>query len=141
MTGLDLEGALGVSIHAGRLVRLWEARTGRRLGTHLARHELSACATGAGGVVAVGDACGGVYVFSVDAHFAPHALHRTNAPVRSLALVPLGDRADPSIAVVSTSARAVSLCVVRSSLWPPADAERVALAMPELIAADGDLIR
>ncbi len=62
-------GGLGVSAHAGRLVRLWDARTGRRLAAAEHRRELSACAA-ARAVVAAGDAAGHVNLYPTDAEFA-----------------------------------------------------------------------
>jgi H+/Cl- antiporter ClcA len=48
-----------VSTHVGRLVRLWDARSGRRLAASEARRELTACAAAAG-LAAVGDVAGTV---------------------------------------------------------------------------------
>ncbi|KAJ1620688.1 hypothetical protein T492DRAFT_1076029 [Pavlovales sp. CCMP2436] len=61
MTSVSLLGSVGVSTHADKLVRLWEARSGRRIAAHQHKHELTACA-GVAGVAAVGDVTGAVYV-------------------------------------------------------------------------------
>jgi hypothetical protein len=136
MTSVALLGNVGVSTHAGRLVRLWEAGTGRRLAAYHHRHDLSAVAGldgPAGCLLALGDVAGGVSVFAADsADFAPLALPRAAGAVRSLALVGLGAGADRRVAVLTASAGELTASVVRcaadSSAWPPADAAQQAHA-------------
>lgn len=146
MTGAALLGPVGVSTHGGRLVRLWEARTGRRLAAHIHKHELSACA-GAAGVVAVGDVAGGVHVYGVESDFSPLLLPRGAGPVTSLALLPLhADRA-PRVAVVAASGGGgsgrceVSVSVARCEPWPPLETARSVLGIAELAAGGSGAVR
>ena len=59
MTCLALLGEVGVSLHAGRLARLWDARTGRRLAAYEHKRELTALAA-AGEYIVAGDEKGGL---------------------------------------------------------------------------------
>ena len=71
-----------VSTHDGRLVRLWDARSGRRLAASEARRELTACAAAAG-LAAVGDVAGTVHPLpsmpSVSMHARALYTHGTHA--------------------------------------------------------------
>ena len=72
MTGLSLFGSLGVSTHSDRLVRLWDARSGRRIAADRHRDALTAC-VGRPGLVAVGNASGGLYLYGTESAFHPCA--------------------------------------------------------------------
>eukprot|EP00966_Prymnesium_polylepis_P325266 7381245-Prymnesium_polylepis.1 len=66
MTSVSLAGEVGVSCHDGKMVRLWEARTGRRIAAaqHRHKHTLTCCeADGATGRLAVGDSSGRVHLY------------------------------------------------------------------------------
>ena len=71
---LGLEGGLAVSTHDGRMARLWEPASGRRLACHQhkSRHALTCC-DAAGTYAAIGDAGGVVHLYDIssDADFAP----------------------------------------------------------------------
>lgn len=73
MTSACLSGSVGMSTHEGRLTRLWEASTGRRLACHQhkARQTLTCC-DAAAGCAAVGDLGGGVLMFGLDDGLEPH---------------------------------------------------------------------
>ena len=95
MQALSVAGGVGVSAHAGKLVRVWEADTGRRLGAAALRHQPSCCAVGGaevGGVAAVGDVCGGVQLLWLERGSEPlpcHAAHGRETAVHSCALLGL----------------------------------------------------
>ena len=91
MTGVCLAGAYGVSTHADKVVRVWDARTGKRLAAAQHKIELSACCC-ACGIAAVGDAAGGLHLYDVEGEFI--GLRLSPLPpcagaVRSLAILPL----------------------------------------------------
>ena len=99
MRALSVAGGVGVSAHAGKLVRVWEADTGRRLGAASLRHQPSCCAMGGaevGGVAAVGDVCGGVQLLWLETFggrgsepLPCHAAYGREAAVHSCALLGL----------------------------------------------------
>ena len=76
---LAITGKVGVSVHEGRTVRLWEARTGRRLGMKALKHNPLALDAATVGhkqsayaddgtrpVAAIGDDLGGLHVLRLD---------------------------------------------------------------------------
>ena len=68
MTAVCLAGAVGASIHDGRMVRLWEVSSGRRLAAHHpkhVKHELTCCETD-GTRLVVGDSGGGLHVYDME---------------------------------------------------------------------------
>ena len=99
MRALSVAGGAGVSAHAGKLVRVWEADTGRRLGAASLRHQPSCCAMGGaevGGVAAVGDVCGGVQLLWLETFggrgsepLPSHAVYGRETPLHSCALLGL----------------------------------------------------
>ena len=116
MTGVCLFGNYGVSTHAGALVRLWDAATGRRLAAHQQKLELTALAA-AGAVVAVGDAAGGLHLYSTEADFVP-VRHGSKGvahgqAVRSIALLPLGGATADLLALASSDAGVVTATLAR----------------------------
>ena len=92
MTALALFGSYGVSTHAGCLVRLWDAASGRRLAAHQLKSELTACTASGEGIVVVGDAVGALHVYTTEADFVPLRVpppRDSVGAVVSLALLPL----------------------------------------------------
>ena len=79
MTAVAITDKLGVSTHDGRMVRLWEARSGRRLGCRTLKHALTALdaatvgerrntydGSGTRAYALVGDSTGGVHALDLD---------------------------------------------------------------------------
>ena len=95
MRAMGVAAGVGVSAHAGKLVRVWEADTGRRLGAAALRQQPSCCAVGGdevGGVAAVGDVCGGVQLLWLEHGSDPvgtHAAFGRGTAVHSCALLGL----------------------------------------------------
>ena len=124
MLHASLAGDVGVSVHDGRMTRLWEASSGRRLGCfqHRGKHALTCCDAG-GGLAVVGDAAGAVHVFELDADdFAPA---RTLVPSHA---TELGEPAQPAAAALP-SAAACSVLLLHEHR-PAATAATAATAGP-----------
>jgi len=86
MTAVCLSGTYGVSTHADRNVRLWDSATGRRLGAHQHKLELTACCAREE-CVAVGDAAGMVHIYDTESEFVPLRLTGGSGAVRSIELL------------------------------------------------------
>ena len=98
---IGLDGGLGVSTHEGRMTRLWEAKSGRRLACH--QHKSKAtltCCDASGNLAAVGDSAGMIHVFDMshdDDGFAPTHTFNANPDAEfnalySVAILPESER-------------------------------------------------
>ena len=102
---LGVAGELGVSTHDGRMTRLWERRSGRRLTCyqHKTKATLTCCHI-AGTHVAVGDAAGAVHLFDTESEdFTPTFVlqaSESNAAVASIIVMP-ASRDRPPICIAS----------------------------------------
>ena len=72
MVAVSLAGEVGVSAHEGRMTRLWEGSSGRRVACyqHRAKHDL-VCCDASSRHAAVGDASGAVHIFELEEDFVP----------------------------------------------------------------------
>ena len=112
MTAACLFGRYGASTHAGGLLRLWDAGSGRRLTAHQQKQDFTALAA-CGSLVVVGDAVGALHLYNTEADsFTPTRLPPTKTAagaVRSVALLPFAAGAD------STTATNTPILIVASA--------------------------
>ena len=135
LTGISLTGSVGVSTQADRFVRLWDVASGRRLAAHQHKLELTACAAD-GGVVAIGDAAGGLLIFNVEAEFLPFRLPPpetapATAAVGSIALLPL-QNSSSTLILASSNGGGVTASLARTDPWPPVQMTRVTIPFAQL---------
>lgn len=100
MTSVCLAGDVGVSTHDGRLTRIWEASTGRRIACH--QHKSRAtltCCDASSSLAVVGDTSGVLHVFSLDEEFVPSTTTATP------------DGAISSVLVIQTPQTPEGICV------------------------------
>lgn len=137
VSGVCLFGEYGMSTHGDRMVRLWDATSGRRLGAHQHKLELSACAA-SGELVVVGDGGGGLHLYSTTSDFVPLRLapsHERSRAVSSIALLPRGGGA---VVVAASGGEALSVLQLSCDRWPPAQPRRASLALPPLDGWEGE---
>lgn len=112
MTSVSLSGEIGLSTHEDRMVRIWEAASGRRIASHQfkAKHTLTCC-DAVGALAAVGNEQGVVSLFELDGDegFGPQQL--------TLALDAPGDGAKGvcSVALRSATVGSPALCFIATS--------------------------
>ena len=106
MLAICLAGEVGVSVHHGRMTRLWEASSGRRLACfqHRAKHALTCC-DASGCHAAVGDAGGTVHVFELESDFAPRQTLYVDGGPAGASAAPI-----TSVSFVGSDAAASPLC-------------------------------
>ena len=151
--GFGVSLHVGVSLHSDRNVRLWDLATGRKLGAHQLKAELTAC-DASGTIAAVGDSTGAIYVFSTEHDFVPvrQPAHKAApGPVQSLAVIPLTTDSSSSgggggggggvNALILASSRdgKVAATHALSDAWPPAQMARAVVPLPGHFGADAPL--
>jgi len=143
MTAVCLSGECGVSMHAGGLIRLWGATTGRRLAAHQQRFELTACAA-YGPLFVAGDAAGALHAYNTDAEFGAPRVSRGlevarspggGAGVRSVALLP-GANGGSVLALCSSLDGLLSASPVLVEPWQTAPLPRARVHAPPAACAD-----